>query len=189
LGWLDIQVWEEISSPADWPYLPPLSLWRNPTAPPSSPQYLVIPSLNIYAPIESVGLDTQGVMKTPTTASQVAWYEQGFLPGQKGNALLTGHVDWTNGPAVFYHLRDLKEGDVIEVIDTQHQQWQFSVTQVISYPTTELPLQALAAPANTAHVNLVTCDGIFNARNQTYSNRVVVYTTLREPHRSLSDKI
>ena len=46
-------------------------------------------------------------MGTPSQASRVAWYQLGSSPGDVGDAVLAGHLDWTNGPAVFWYLGKL----------------------------------------------------------------------------------
>jgi hypothetical protein len=46
---------------------------------------------------------------------QVGWYKLGPRPGDPGPAVLVGHIDDRTGPAVFYHLRQLRPGDEILV--------------------------------------------------------------------------
>src|SRR5687768_1091778 len=75
------------STPTPTPYIGPPSL-------------LTIPTLDINAAIEHVGLDQQKRMDVPQDVNNVAWYKLGPLPGQPGNAVLAGHLDSKTGPAV-----------------------------------------------------------------------------------------
>src|SRR5476649_486493 len=67
----------------------------------SRPVFLEIPRFNIIANIESVAMDKEGRMDVPKKAEDVAWYNLGYTPGEKGNAVLDGHLDKSSGaPAV-----------------------------------------------------------------------------------------
>ena len=70
-----------------------------------------VPRVGINAPVEVLTLDGAGAMQDPRTPSAVAWYDFSARPGQLGNVVLAGHVDYEKyGPAVFWRLRDLKPG-------------------------------------------------------------------------------
>ncbi len=102
---------------------------------PEIPSQLSIPSINVNADIEQVGLDAQGKMDVPKTHITVGWYSLGFRPGQKGNAVLAGHLDHPSGsPAVFWNLPKLKAGDKIIITDSNRNSYTFSVTHTEKYP-------------------------------------------------------
>ena len=58
-----------------------------------------------------------GVMQDPTGPWVVSWYkETGRLGVPDENVVMAAHVDyWDVGPAVFYNIRVLAEGDVVDV--------------------------------------------------------------------------
>ena len=57
-------------------------------------------------------------MDVPKQPDDVAWFDLGFRPGQKGSAVIDGHSGWKdNRPAVFDNLSKLKNGDKIYVED------------------------------------------------------------------------
>ena len=77
---------------------------------------LVIPKAKVDARIVTLGIDGNGVMQSTSNAYDIAWYDFSARPGAGGNAVFSGHVDYHDvGPAVFWNLRDLQPGDVIEV--------------------------------------------------------------------------
>jgi len=49
-------------------------------------------------------------MAVPSVPSHVAWYSPGPAPGEPGDAVIDGHLDWTTGPAVFWNLGKLHAG-------------------------------------------------------------------------------
>jgi len=82
-----------------------------PTAPASTalPARLVIPRIGVDAPVTVKGLDPNGVMQNPNGPEDVAWYDFTSRPGQGGNAVFSGHLDYQDcGPAIFARLREMK---------------------------------------------------------------------------------
>ncbi len=144
------------------------------------PRELRIPKLGIDAQVESVGQDALGAMDVPKNPDKVAWYQLGAKPGETGNAVIAGHLDWTKGPAIFYHLDQLEAGDTLTITDTENKQQQFVVTSKVSYPFDQFPLEQVFGASADIHLNLITCAGRFNRTTKNYSNRIVVYTKLAE---------
>jgi sortase A len=146
----------------------------------ATPQILDIPSAKVHATIESVGLDAKKRMDVPKQNEHVGWYSLGPKPGAIGNAVLDGHLDTATGaPAVFYYLEDINIGDTITVTDQKGQVFHFVVTNKQSYPWDNFPLDDIFGPSNTAHLHLITCQGIWNETSHNYSQRLVVSADLR----------
>src|SRR3989344_5921899 len=96
----------------------------------SYPINLVIPKLEINAKVVQVGITKKGNMATPNNFTDVGWYKYGTIPGEKGSAVIAGHLD--NGlslPGVFYNLRDLKNGDDIYIMTKENERLHFIVTK------------------------------------------------------------
>ena len=94
--------------------------------------------------------------------------------------VISGHYDDKKGPAVFYKLGKLKVGDTLKVIDSGDQTHAFQVIEVASYSYTKAPLNRIFGFDLQHDLNLITCDGRWNARTHTYNQRLVVYTRLIE---------
>ncbi|HVW66672.1 MAG TPA: class F sortase [Candidatus Peribacteraceae bacterium] len=142
----------------------------------TKPARLVIPSIKVNAPVEDVGLLSDGSMDAPKGWNDVGWYDLGPRPGETGNAVMAGHLDSYIGAAVFWHLDELKPGDTVSVIDTAGNTHQFRVTSMHSYMTDNPPMQKIFGTATGSHLNLITCDGTWNGALQRYDHRLVVYT-------------
>jgi hypothetical protein len=77
-------------------------------ASPGLPVRLKIPSINVDAPIEYVGLTSDGAMDVPKGHVKVAWFNLGPSPGEIGSSVIAGHYGWKNNiPAVFDNLHKL----------------------------------------------------------------------------------
>ena len=166
-----------------------VSAYRKPYSDPGSPIRLAIPSLNINAPIIPVGIDANGLMEVPKVPEEIAWYEPGNTPGNNGNAVLAGHYDSSDGPAVFYRLGELQSGDAIIVTDAKNQTWQFIVADTASYPADNFPTEKVFADSSHPQLNLVTCDGVFDPNTNSYPNRIVIYATMENVRLVGTDKI
>lgn len=61
------------------------------------PVRLVIAAIGINAPVEPVGVQANGDLATPTQNrwEDVGWYAAGPRPGERGSAVMDGHVDRT----------------------------------------------------------------------------------------------
>lgn len=144
------------------------------------PTRLVIPKLNVDAFVESVGMDNKGRMDVPKDDNNVAWYNLGFSPGQKGSAVFAGHFDnKSGGPAVFHNLSTLENGDEITAYYPDGKTYTFVVTQKTEYNFDQVPLEEVFNSQDQPRLNLITCDGVFDKNARNYSKRLVVYSVLK----------
>jgi LPXTG-site transpeptidase (sortase) family protein len=141
------------------------------------PVRLMVPQLSIDAKIQYVGTTTTGAMGIPSNFSDVAWYKFGTMPGEKGSAVIDGHLDNGLGlPAVFNKLEELKRGDSLYVVTEGEQQIEFIVERLENYEYTQLPLQEIFHRNDDVWLNLITCSGSWIKDKKTYNQRLVVYT-------------
>lgn len=138
---------------------------------------LVIPRFDIDAPIVVRGVDDNGVMEAPDGPSEVAWYDFTARPGVRGNAVFSGHVDYVNvGPAVFWNLRNLELGDVIEVHleDGTTFKYQVNTKTQVSASLSAEEVNKIVGPTPQEVITLITCGGTFDASVGQYDQRVIV---------------
>ncbi|MFC4146977.1 class F sortase [Micromonospora mangrovi] len=149
--------------------------------PRSTPTTISIPRIGVQAEIMSLGTNPDGTVQVPPLdqAQRAGWYSPGASPGEVGNAVIVGHVDSAKlGPAVFFNLGSLKQGDTITVGREDGSQATFTVDEVRSYPKTAFPTELVYGPADKPGLRVVTCGGVFDRSAGSYLNNIVVYATL-----------
>ncbi len=148
---------------------------------PGKPARLIIPSIGVDANVQSVGLywKGDGTMGIPTNFTDVAWYNGGPRPGEPGSAVIDGHLDGHDvKEAVFYNLGNLKNGDLVEVLDTKGKTWKFKVVDIKSYDYDASATDVFSGDVSKARLNLITCAGDWMAAQHLYTKRIVVFTEL-----------
>lgn len=144
------------------------------------PIRITIPKLRLDATVEPVGTDTQGRMDVPKHVQDVGWYMMGTKPGEKGSAVIDGHLDTVTGaPAVFYYVSKLQARDTIIITDDKNTSRTFIVTSNISYPYDKVPLGQVFNTADKPRLNLITCQGTWDKATKNYSNREVIYAEMQ----------
>jgi sortase (surface protein transpeptidase) len=137
------------------------------------PTALRIPKISVKTELEQLQLRTDGSLAAPSF-SDAGWYAQGTAPGDVGPAIIAGHIDSLSGPSVFYHLNELRTGDLIEV--ERDAKWlKFTVTSTGRYPKTNFPTAKVYGPTPIAELRLITCGGTFDANRGVYNDNFVVY--------------
>ena len=151
---------------------------------PSLVGHLLIPAIGVDAPIETVGVLPNSDLATPTQSpwNDVGWYSGGPQPGEKGSAVINGHLDRPGGsPAVFWNLRKLHIGDVVSVVDSHGRTLQFHVIRMAFYPPQDAPVQDIFGNKAGSFLNLMTCAGDWMPTQHQRDLRLVVYTAPGAP--------
>lgn len=140
------------------------------------PIRIAIPVLNVDSLVEYVGVTDGGEMDVPKGPTNTAWFNLGPRPGEEGSAVISGHFGWKNGiSAVFDNLHKLKTGDKIYTTDDKGIATAFVVREIRSYDQNADASYVFGSNDGKAHLNLVTCQGIWNKKLKSYSNRLVVF--------------
>lgn len=140
-----------------------------------TPNWMTIPVIGVNAPVESVGLDTEGVsMALPSGGGSIAWFNLGSPPGTFGNAIMAGHVDYIRDAAVFWDLNKLALGDYVNVFTKDGQQWIYQVTETTWYVHDQAPVDQVFGWSVEPTLTLITCGGTFDSSTRNYDKRLVV---------------
>lgn len=147
-----------------------------PVTPPSVPNRVRIPALNIDARVLPVGVDTAGDVAIPENIQELGWYQYGPAPGApEGSIVVVGHVDSaTQGLGAFFHLATLTAGDTISVTSADQHQWEYTVVGRETYPKTTIPLEALFSSTGEPRLTLITCGGRFDTAKRSYLDNIVI---------------
>ncbi len=154
-----------------------------------TPTRLVVPKMNIDVVVIPVGTTSAGAMDAPRCdnesdpiCNEVYWWNGGTVPGQRGNAVIAGHINRPNyDPAPFWNLHEMAVGDKLTVTVTNGQQLTFVVTSVETVSAyasgaNNPVINDIFGPSLTDNVNLITCTGDWDGT--TFDHRLVVHTQL-----------
>ncbi|TYC98916.1 class F sortase [Arthrobacter echini] len=149
--------------------------------PASAPTTLDIPSIGARSELLSLGLRENKSLDVPTgePGSPASWYNQSPTPGERGPAVMLGHVNATDGGAgVFARLRELKTGDVINVVREDGTTAVFQFQHGEQYMKDEFPTLTVYGNTAGSELRLITCDG-YNPDTGEFDDNYVVYATLK----------
>ena len=147
-----------------------------------APVELQVDSVGVDAPIE-LGDVVDGAMQDPSGPWVVSWYEPLGKIGEGGNVVLAGHVDyWNVGPAVFWDVRYLPEGDIIRIVGEDGKNYEYAVQWTQPYMAEELTPEVIqkdiVGDTGQETLTLITCGGDFNPDTGEYNQRWVVRANL-----------
>ncbi|MFE9673203.1 class F sortase [Streptomyces sp. NPDC006259] len=150
-----------------------------PALPPSPPDRVRIPSIRVDAPLMGLRLTSSGSLDVPPASKKnlAGWYESGTTPGETGTAVVAGHVDNADGPAVFYDLGALRRGATIEVDRRDGGVAVFTVDAVEVYDAGDFPDKKVYGAAARPELRVITCGGGYS-RATGYRGNVVVFAHL-----------
>ncbi|MEV5755465.1 class F sortase [Streptomyces tendae] len=150
-----------------------------PALPPSPPDRVRVPAIGVDAPLTGLGLTGTGSLDVPPAEKKnlAGWYEAGTTPGETGTAIVAGHVDNAEGPAVFYRLGALEKGAEIEIDRRDGGVAVFTVDAVEVYATDAFPDEKVYGAADRPELRVITCGGPYS-RSTGYQGNVVVFAHL-----------
>lgn len=149
--------------------------------PAAQPTLLRIPSLGLTASFtEPLGINVDQTIEVPEGYDSVGYYTHGPTPGEVGPAVVLGHVDSYEGPAVFYSLGELVAGDTIAIDRIDGTTATFTVTRLERHEQAGFPTELVYGDIDHAGLRLVTCSGTFDREQQVYSHNLIVFAELME---------
>lgn len=141
------------------------------------PIRLSISRINIDSAIEHLGLTTEGAIDAPKGPVNTAWFNLSPRPGEIGTAVISGHFGWKDDiPAVFDNLHKLTKGDNLSIKDEKGVITVFVVRELRTYGENDNASEVFGSSDGRAHLNLITCQGIWSKTKKSYPNRLVVFT-------------
>jgi hypothetical protein len=147
----------------------------------SLPVSVNIPAIGVHSKLLHLGVNSDGTMQVPsltTSADEAAWYKYSATPGQIGASVIEGHVDSIHGPAVFFRLGALHQGDAVDVTLADGVTAIFRVTGVRDYLKSNFPAKSIYGAAGYAALRLITCGGAFDYATGHYLSSTVVFASL-----------
>jgi sortase (surface protein transpeptidase) len=150
--------------------------------PKSIPTHLRIPAIGVNARVIEVGKNPDGSTQVPPLANHdlVGWYKYGPAPGQRGAAVILGHVDSYAGISVFFYIKDLRPGDKIYITLGDGQLATFAVDGVQKATKSHFPTSSVYGSIPYPGLRLITCGGAFDAATRHYLDNIIVYAHLSQ---------
>ncbi|MEU8923328.1 class F sortase [Kitasatospora sp. NPDC048545] len=152
----------------------------------AKPTRLRIPQIAVDAPFTELTLGPTGQLNAPPPNDKnlVGWYRDGVTPGERGSAVVAGHVDTTKGPAVFLLLSLLLPGNKVEVSRADGTVAVFSVDSVETFAKDAFPDKKVYGKTPDAQLRLITCGGAYDKKRRDYLDNVVVFAHLESSHKA-----
>ena len=141
----------------------------------ADPVRLRIPAIGVDAPVQPLTVDQDGVLPPPDTDDGTGWWRDGPEPGERGPAVVAGHLDSRDGPAVFVRLPDLDSGDQIFVDRVDGTTAVFTAQRTEQYGKDAFPTDAVYGDTPEPELRLVTCGGAFDRKGGRYLDNVIVF--------------
>ena len=159
--------------------LRPVVADADPEAPP--PRRVTIERIGVDTKLINLRVQSNGELEVPASYDVAGWHRAGTAPGDVGPAVLVGHVDSFDGPAVFFRLRELQAGDRVTVTRSDGSVVHFDVDRVERYAKAEFPTEAVYGATEGPELRLLTCGGEFDKKTRSYEDNVVVYARQAPP--------
>jgi hypothetical protein len=140
-----------------------------------TPVSVSISRIGLHAAVERLGRNADGTVQVPQRPAEAGWYDEGPRPGERGAAVILGHVDSKRGPAVFYQLRTLHRGDVITVGRSDGSSVRFVVDRLERHAKSRFPAVEVYWPTLRSELRLITCGGAYVRSAGGYQDNVIVF--------------
>ncbi|MFF0561837.1 class F sortase [Streptomyces sp. NPDC004266] len=140
------------------------------------PQELLIPRLDLRAPVDSVGVTDDGLMEVPPDPDRVGWYRFSPAPGSAaGSSVVVGHVDAKGrGLGVLNALNEVRQGDRVLVERKDGSTIAYEITERRTVGKKALADSEAFRRDGRSVLTLITCTGPYLSDAGGYQNNLVV---------------
>ncbi|WP_203963006.1 class F sortase [Actinocatenispora thailandica] len=141
----------------------------------ADPIRIRVPGVGIDAPIGPLRVGADGVLPPPRAFDRAGWWQAGPEPGERGPAVIVGHVDSYRGPAVFFRLSTIADGARIFVDRADGSTAVFAEQRIERRAKTAFPTKAVYGSTSDSELRVITCGGRFDRRKRSYRDNVIVF--------------
>lgn len=147
---------------------------------PSYPKRISIPKIGVNARIKPLDTKKNNELKAPANIYDAGWYHRSAKPGEQGATLIDGHLHGLTKPGIFYNLKKLSTGDVVEVERGDGAVFRYKVVRTQKYSRHDTDMTAAVTPVDSSRpgLNIISCTGALEKNDNTYSERLLVQTVL-----------
>jgi LPXTG-site transpeptidase (sortase) family protein len=159
----------------------------HPLARPATPEQLIVPSIDLRAPVLPIEVHSNGTLYPPSDYHEVGWWTGSAKPGAtSGQTLITGHTVHTGG-GVMDRLGGLRPGDLIKV-RTKIGTVEYLATKIFVYTKAQLAKHRqdlFGQDRKDYRLVLVTCTGWTGTE---YTSNIIVFASELGVHNAPGDK-
>lgn len=141
------------------------------------PVSVQIPAIDVDTALEDLERDESGVLQPPVVPESAGWFTAGTVPGERGPAVIAGHVDSGVAGAVFRDLDELRPGDEILVEMSDGEILTFVMDRSAVVPQAQFPSTQVYGPVPEPQLRLITCH-TFDDGSRRYVDNLVVFATV-----------
>ena len=134
---------------------------------------VALPTLGVEAPIVRVGIDAQNLMVVPKNAREVAWLDQGGIPGRTNNVVLAGHINYSRVAGSFSRIGQLQVGHEI-VFKVDGKDLRYIVQWNCLFDRNTDRAEQIMGYTNEESLTLISCGGVFDSAVGTHNKRIAV---------------
>lgn len=143
---------------------------------PLVPTRVRIAKIGVDAAMIDLYKQADNTLQVPEDIRLTGWYTGRSVPGEPGPSVVVGHVDSAaEGPGVFYRLKELVPGDLIEIQRSDGSVAAFRVTDSELVLKSQFPTEKVYGSVEGSKLRVITCGGTFNASTHHYEGNVIVY--------------
>lgn len=136
-----------------------------------------LPAIGVDAPIVRVGIDSSKRMVVPTNARDIAWLDQGGIPGRTQNLVLAGHIAYSRVAGSFNRIGQLRPGDDI-VLRIDDKKMHYRVVWNCRFHRDTNLADRIMGYTHVPSVTLISCGGVFDTAARTHTDRITVRAEL-----------
>ena len=148
------------------------------TAPPLPGYAVTVPALGVNRSVlVPLGLNPDHTIQVPPLAqpTELGVYDHGPKPGDRGPAVILGHINAGGVDGAFAHLGALKPGDRVQVARPDGSTVTFAVYKTATVPKTAFPTAAVYSDTPGPELRLLTCGGDLDRTAHNYLSNVIVW--------------
>jgi LPXTG-site transpeptidase (sortase) family protein len=142
---------------------------------PDEPKKIRITKINVDAYVQKAGVDQNKQVAVPDNVHLAGWFSDSQKPGQKGLAIIAGHVSGRTTDGVFKQLGNLAKGDEFEIELGNGDIKRYKVIETNQVKEADSAgILFSQNPKVKSQVNLITCGGQFDDSSDQYEDRIIV---------------
>jgi sortase (surface protein transpeptidase) len=141
------------------------------------PRFVSIPDVGVYARVKRVGTLNDNSIEAPKNVFDVGWYDGSSKPGEPGVMFLDGHVSGPTKGGIFANLKRVAIGNTITIERGDAKKLKYKVVAKELFDADKVDMAKVLRPYDSTKqgLNIMTCNGKFDAKTQTFDKRIVVY--------------